>query len=109
MSNRNFEVKVTRVMKYKVSIDDEKLDKDLIPEFEEYFYKLKKKDKIKDLADYIATQIVDRNSYFVEGVGSVEIDGLCFYNGEKETPVSGIKVTNLEYEDEDFSEVEEIK
>ena len=107
MSKRKFEVKVSRTMKYEVDIDDEKLEDGLIEDFEMDFYKLNK-DKIKDLAHYIATQIVDRNSYFIEGVGSVEIDGLCFYNGEKETPVSGIKVTNLEYEDEDFSEVEEI-
>lgn len=60
---RKFEVEITRVNKFIVSIDEDKLDKDFIPEFEEFIHKLEG-DKIQSLSEYLGYKALEDDGTF---------------------------------------------
>lgn len=72
---RIFKCTVTRVDEYIIKIDEDKIDKDLILEFEDSIHMLKG-DKIKSLAEYMCNSIMDNWNQSYEGIGIVETDGL---------------------------------
>lgn len=96
---RIFKCLVTRTDEYIIKIDEDKLDKDLIPEFEDSIHKLKD-DKIKSLAEHICIGAMDNWNQSYEGIGIVETDGLG-----KECE-SGIKIETVMLEDMEI-EIEE--
>lgn len=98
---RVFKCTVTRTDEYIIKIDEDKLDKDLIPEFEDSIHKLKD-DKIKSLAEYMCYSIMDNWNQSYEGVGIIETDGLG-----KECE-AGIKIETVMLEDIDI-EIDEKK
>lgn len=100
---RKFEVEVTRVDKFIITIDEDKLDKDLIPEFESFIHKLRG-DKIKELAEHIGFNAMDNNNNFYEGIGYIKTDGIS----EPYKVESGIEI-ETEYFDEIDVDVTEIK
>lgn len=100
---RKFEVEVTRVDKFIIAIDEEKMDKDLIPEFEGFIHKLDG-DKIKELAKHIGFNAMDNNNMFYEGIGYIKTDG---YNFNQEVE-NGIEIETVSIEDTE-AEITEIK
>lgn len=93
---REFDVVVRRTDVYKVIIDEDKLDKDLINEYEESMHKLEG-DKIKQLAKEIGFMSMDNMNDYYEGIGYLKVDGFS-PKGETE---QGIEVETLSIEDYD--------
>lgn len=100
---RKFEVEVTRVDKFIITIDEEKLDKDLIPEFESFIHKLHG-DKIEELAKHIGFNAMDNNNNFYEGIGYIKTDGYLY----SEDTVNGIEIETEFVEDIEV-DIDEIK
>lgn len=98
---RIFKCTVTRTDEYIIKIDEDKLDQDLIPEFERDIHKLKG-DKIKSLAKSMCYSVMDNYNQHYEGIGYIETDGIG-----KECEV-GIKIETVMLEDMDI-EIDEEK
>ena len=101
---RKFEIEVTRVDKYTITIDEDNIESDLIEGYENTISKLNDKDKIKDLAEKIGFMAMDNNNDFYEGIGYIKKDDLCY---GKEI-VNGIEIKTDFAEDYD-TEITEIK
>lgn len=101
---RKFEVEVTRVDKYIITIDEDNIENDLIKEYENTISKLDNNDKIKDLAEKIGFMAMDNSSDFYEGVGYIKKDGLSF----GKDVVKGIEIKTDFIEDYE-TEITEIK
>jgi hypothetical protein len=100
---RVFKCTVTRTDEYIIKTDEDKLDQDLIPEFERDIHKLKG-DKVKSLAESMCNEIMGNNNQFYEGIGYIKTDGLVMgYECE-----NGIEIETESLEDIDI-EVDEIK
>lgn len=99
---RIFKCTVTRVDEYIIKINEDEIDKDLIPEFEKSIHKLKG-DKIKSLAESMCYGIMDNNNQHYEGIGYIETDGLKM-GQECET---GIRIETVMLEDMEI-EVDEV-
>lgn len=102
---RKFRVTVTRTDEFEISIDENRIDENLITEFEGCMFNLGK-DKIKKLAEHIGSNSVDNYNQFVEGVGYVIIDDVI-RTGDFEM-VKGINVKSKIIEDTEV-ESKEIK
>lgn len=103
MSKRKFEVEVTRVDKYTITIDEDNIESGLIEEYEKTSSKLNDKDKIKDLAEKIGFMAMDNNNDFYEGVGYIKKDGICY----GQDIVKGIEIKSdfIEHYETDITEV----
>ena len=81
---RKFEVEVTSVSQYIITIDEDNLDKDLIAEYERDIALLDTKDKIKHLAKKIGSMTVDNCNDHYEGIGYIIKDDIdCNKDYEK--------------------------
>ena len=94
---REFEVTVTRTDCYIVTIEEDKLDKDLINEYEESIHKLEG-DKIEELAKNIGFMSMDNSNNFYEGIGYLKVDDISYPSKEI---VQGIEVETAVLEDYD--------
>lgn len=72
---RKFKVTVTRTDEFEISIDENRIDENLITDFEGCMFNLGK-DKIRKLAEHIGSNSVDNYNLFIEGIGYVKIDGV---------------------------------
>lgn len=100
---REFQVEVTRTDLYTVRIDENKLDKDLIKEYERDIHDLGS-DKIKRLAKDIGFGVNNNGGAgFIEGVGYVKVDELTL----GEVCEEGIEIETISIEDYDI-EINEI-
>ena len=72
---RKFRVTVTRTDEFEISIDENRIDGNLITDFEGCMFNLGK-DKIRKLAEHIGSNSVDNYNLFIEGIGYVKIDGV---------------------------------
>ncbi|WP_195972991.1 hypothetical protein [Clostridium thermobutyricum] len=72
---RKFRVTVTRTDEFEISIDENRIDENLITDFEGCMFNLGK-DKIRKLAEHICSNSVDNYNLFIEGIGYVKIDGV---------------------------------
>jgi hypothetical protein len=100
---RVFKCIVTRTDEYIIKIDEDKIDQDLIPEFERDIHKLKG-DKIKSLAESMCNEIMDNGSQHYEGIGYIETDGLKM--GQECVTGIEIETVMLEYIDIEVDEKE---
>lgn len=71
---RKFICTVIREDVFEITIDDEEMDKDLIPDYENCIGKLHG-DKIKSLAEQIAYNCPDNFNDYYEGIGLISTDG----------------------------------
>lgn len=101
---RKFTVTVEKTNEYIIEVDDEKLDKGLIANFERYIHNLGSEDKIKQLAKEVGENVMDNSNDFYEGLGCIERDGFKTSNGM----VQGIKITT-EYTDDYYTIIKENK
>lgn len=92
---REFEVTVSRTDVYIVKIDEDKIDKDLIKEYEESMHKLKG-DKIEQLAKEIGFMSMENINDYYEGIGYLNVDGILSTRGKAE---QGIEVETASIED----------
>lgn len=92
---REFEVTVRRTDVYIVKIDEDKIDKDLIKEYEESMHKLKG-DKIEQLAKEIGFMSMGNINDYYEGIGYLNVDGILSTRREVE---QGIEVETASIED----------
>ena len=100
---RKFEVTITKTDKYNVIIDEDKLPKNLIKDFEKNMHKLKG-DKIKELAKFVGFSSMDNCDEFHEGIGYIRHDG---YDYGRET-INGIEI-ETEFTDSYETDITEIK
>lgn len=100
---RKFEVTVTRTDSYIVEIDEDKLDKDLISDYEKDIHDLGK-DKIKQLAKEIGYMSMDNRYDNYEGIGYIRTDGMNFQHKTE----NGIEL-EIEMIEDYETEIREVK
>lgn len=73
---QEFEVTVNRTDKFKIKIDENKINQ-VIQKYNEYFAeKLDKKDEVENLVKYIGAMSMNNTERYFEGLGTIIIDNL---------------------------------